>query len=106
MSELTPIPTEHRKVYYEALRAGLAEAERRGLELDALPFAAFHRALHGPMVELIEAATRRQVADELRAESIRCRVEYPDARDAAKALLGASLFVLGGGAIARGRGEP
>lgn len=61
MAELTPIPAEHRKVYYDALLAGRAEAERLGYPmLDDRIFAAFDRAQRGPMVELIVAATRRQ----------------------------------------------
>lgn len=65
MGELTSIPAEHRAIYHEALRAGLAEAERRGLELDALPFAAFHRALYRPMLDLAAAQAVRDAADNM-----------------------------------------
>lgn len=63
MSDLTPIPAEQRRIYHEALRAGLAEAERRGLELDALPFAAFHRALYRPMIDAARADERAKTAE-------------------------------------------
>ena len=75
MAELTPIPAEHRKVYYDALLAGGAEAERLGyVPIDDRIFAAFYRTLYRPMVALIVADTRRQVAEEIEA----LRVPIPE----------------------------
>jgi hypothetical protein len=63
------IPAEHRKVYYDALLAGRAEADRLGCGLlDDRIFAAFHRALYRPTVKLIEADTQRKVAKEIEAK--------------------------------------
>lgn len=77
MSELTPIPAAHRHLYHEALRAGLAEAERRELDLDALPFAEFHRALYRPLLDAHEAEVRAKVAEEI-AEAITINVRNHD----------------------------
>lgn len=68
MAELTPIPAEHRAIYYDALRAGRAEAERLGVKLlDDRIFIAFHRALYRQMLDLatgqaITAAAGQQPA--------------------------------------------
>lgn len=53
-SSLTPIPAEERAVYYDALRAGRAEAERLGYgAMDDRIFGAFWRVIretHTPVV--------------------------------------------------------
>lgn len=104
MSELTPIPAEHRKVYYDALLAGRAEAERLGYPmLDDRIFAAFDRAQRGPLAELIVATTRRQVAEELRAEA--ARLDLADDPFALDIALAAHWLTDRNAAIARGRGE-
>lgn len=64
MAELTPIPAEHRAIYYDALRAGRAEAERLGVSLlDDRIFLAFHRALYRPMLDLANAQAVVDAAD-------------------------------------------
>lgn len=68
MSDLTPIPTEQRRAYYDALLAGRDEAARLGYGLmDDRVFAAFHRALYGPMLDAHEAEVRAKVAEEIAA---------------------------------------
>lgn len=66
MTELTPIPTEQRHVYYDALVAGRAEAERLGYGmLDDRIFAAFHRALYRPMLDAHEKAVLNEASAKL-----------------------------------------
>lgn len=66
MNELTPIPAEQRRVYYDALRAGRAEAERLGYgPMDDRVFAAFHRALYRPMLDAARADERAKAAEEI-----------------------------------------
>lgn len=66
MSDLTPIPAEHRRAYYDALLAGRAEAQRLGVPLiDDRIFIAFHRALYRPMLDAHEREVRAKVAEEI-----------------------------------------
>lgn len=66
MADLTPIPTEHRKVYYAALLAGRAEAERLGYPLlDDRIFGEFWAAIRSAYTPLIVADTRRQIAKDI-----------------------------------------
>jgi hypothetical protein len=66
VAELTPIPGTHRAVYYDALRAGRAEAERLGYPLlDDRIFGEFWAAIRSAYTPLIVADTRRKVAEEI-----------------------------------------
>lgn len=72
MAELTPIPAEQRRAYYDALLAGRDEAARLGYGLlDDRIFSAFHRELYRPMLDAHEASVRAKIAEEIRAEAER-----------------------------------
>lgn len=61
MSELTPIPTDQRHAYLDALTAGRDEAERLGYgAMDDRVFASFHRALYRPMLDAHAAEVRQK----------------------------------------------
>lgn len=60
------IPSEHRRLYLDAIHAGRAEAERLGYGLmDDRIFSTFFRALYQPLLDLHERELREQAAAEL-----------------------------------------
>lgn len=67
MTKLTPIPADERAIYYDALRAGRAEAERLGCgAMDDRIFGAFWAAIRSAYAPLIAAraaeAERERIA--------------------------------------------
>lgn len=65
MAELTPIPAEHRRVYYDALRAGRAEAERLGYPvMDDRIFGEFFAVIRSGLIPLIAGQVRQATADD------------------------------------------